>query len=33
MGEVKEDMQVVGVTEEEADDKVRRRWMIRCGKP
>ncbi|KAF7646842.1 hypothetical protein LDENG_00181660 [Lucifuga dentata] len=33
MDVVKEDMKLVGVREEEAEDRVRWRQMIRCGDP
>ncbi|KAF7659468.1 hypothetical protein LDENG_00297190 [Lucifuga dentata] len=33
MDAVKEDMKLVGVREEEAEDRVRWRQMIRCGDP
>ena len=33
MDVVKEDMKLVGVTEEEAQNRVRWRQMIRCGDP
>ena len=33
MDVVKEDMKLVGVREEDADDRVRWRWMICCGDP
>ncbi|KAF7651992.1 hypothetical protein LDENG_00102870 [Lucifuga dentata] len=33
MDVVKEDMKLVGVREEEAEDRVRWRQMIRCGEP
>ncbi|KAJ8353688.1 hypothetical protein SKAU_G00212550 [Synaphobranchus kaupii] len=33
MDTVKEDMQAVGVTEDEAQDKNRWKQMIRCGDP
>ena len=33
MDEVKEDMKLVGVREEDAQDRVRWRQLIRCGDP
>ena len=33
MDVVKENMKLVGVREEDAEDRVRWRWMIRCGDP
>lgn len=30
---VREDMQVVGATEEDAEDRKRWKWMICCGNP
>ncbi|KAF7662280.1 hypothetical protein LDENG_00240050 [Lucifuga dentata] len=33
MDAVKEDMKLVGLREEEAEDRVRWRQMIRCGDP
>lgn len=33
MDVVMEDMRVVGVEEEDAEDRAKWRWMIRCGDP
>ena len=33
MGVVKEDVKLVGVREEDVEDRVRRRQMISCGDP
>ena len=33
MDEVRADMRVVGVTMEDVEDRVKWRWVIRCGDP
>ena len=33
MDVLKEDMKLVGMREEDAEDRVKWRWMIRCGYP